>query len=89
MCFIASYDEAAEANLVLNGSFIVGIRATTSGTTIRHGAAGNSAILQLVQGDKVWVEHTGGNVLWTSSYALLTTFSGFQLRKNCNMQFQI
>lgn len=46
MCFLASYNDAAEAYLVLNGSSIVGIRATTGGTTPRHGAAGNSAILQ-------------------------------------------
>lgn len=32
MCFLASYNDAAEAYLVLNGSVIVGIRATTSGT---------------------------------------------------------
>lgn len=79
MCFLASYNDAAEAYLVLNGSSIVGIRATTGVTTPRHGAAGNSAILQLVQGDKVWVEHIAGNVLWTRSNAPFTTFSGFRL----------
>lgn len=65
--------------LVLNGSFIVGIQATTSGTPLRRGAAGNSAILQSDQGDKVCVEHIAGNVLWTRSNAPFTTFSGFWL----------
>lgn len=74
-CFLASYNEAAEANLVLNGSFKVGIRATTNGTAVRHGAVRNSAILQLIQGDKVWVEHVDRNVLWTHSNAPFTTFS--------------
>lgn len=48
-------------------------------STERYGAAGNSVILQLAQGDRVWVAHTSGSVLWTLSNAPFSTFSGFRL----------
>lgn len=82
MCFLASHKDAAEANIVLNGSrLIVGIPAISSGMneTYKYGSAGKPAVLQLAQGDRVWVEHTSGNFLWTRGYAPFPTFSGFRL----------
>lgn len=81
MCFLSSYKDAAEANIVLNGSRIVGIPAITSGRneTYRYGSAGNSAVLQLAQGDRIWDEHKAGNFLLTRDYSPFPTFSGFRL----------
>lgn len=75
MCFFATFRNEAVAHLALNGSPLVGIPAATSGgSTDRFGAAGNSVILQLAQGDRVWVAHTSGNVLWTRSNAPFRDF---------------
>lgn len=81
ICFLTSHKDLAEANIVLNGSRLVGIPAFTSGMneTYRYGSAGNSCVLQLAQGDRVWIEHTAGNFLWTRDYAPFPTFSGFRL----------
>lgn len=80
MCYLATFRNEAVAHLALNGSPLVGIPAATSGgSPERYGAAGNSVILQLAQGDKVWVAHTSGNVLWTRYNAPFPTFSGFRL----------
>lgn len=81
MCFLASHKDAAEANIVLNGSRFVGTPAFTSGMneTYKYWSAGNSAVLQLAQGDRVWVEHKAGNFLFTRDYSPFPTFSGFRL----------
>lgn len=50
MSFLASYENSAEAKLVLNGSPLVGIPAIASGMNelYRYRAAGNSVNLPLV-----------------------------------------
>lgn len=65
-------------NLVVNGS----PKAETylnrrTGVTA---SVGNSAVIPLVQGDTVWVEHTSGRELWTQPDAPVSTFSGFSLQ---------
>lgn len=74
MCFLATFRNEAIAYLALNESPLVGIPAASSGSSEWYGAAGNSVILQLAQGVRVWVAHTSGNVLWTRSNAHFRLF---------------
>lgn len=65
-------------NLVVNGSPKVGTYLKRRTTIIA--SVGNSAVIPLVQGDTVWVEHMSGREIWTQPDAPVSTFSGFSLQ---------
>lgn len=77
---LASFDKGFLAKIVVNGVSKVGIPAVIDLTlTSSYGAAGNTVIVSLQQGDQVWVAYVGGSVLWTHVYFPYSTFSGFLL----------
>lgn len=73
-----SYRREIKAILVVNGSPKVGTYVKQRSGI--YTAAGNSAVIPLVQGDRVWVKHTFGSGLWTQPDAPISTFSGFSLQ---------
>ena len=76
-CFLASHTDEIKADLVVNGLPKVGISAiATSGSSGHFGAAGNALPIALVTGDRVWIQHVSGSVIWSHSGAPYTTFSG-------------
>lgn len=79
-CHLASFNNGFIAKIVVNGVPRVGIPVVFDNiSTSSHGAAGNTVIVSLQQGDQVWVAHVLGGVLWTHAYFPYSTFSGFSL----------
>ena len=79
-CHLASFDSGFIAKIVVDGVPKVGIPVAFDNTsTSSRGAAGNTVVVSLQQGDQVWVAHVIGGALWTHAYFPYSTFSGFLL----------
>ena len=77
-CFLASHTGELKADLIVNGTPKVGIPAIAyGGSSGNYGAAGNALPIALVTGDRVWIQHVSGSVIWSHPGAPYTTFSGY------------
>ena len=92
ICNIATLNNGYIARLVVNGIPKVGAAASidyrtdTSNTNV-YNAAGNTVILQLHDGDRVWMSHRSNTQmasLWTNVYFPFSTFSGYLLSQGVN-----